>query len=205
MPWAADTIADSLNVLSAESQPTFRRNISPSSSGSNKPSRLCHLLSPWYHSRLILWPWRWRRYVPPKRRLTFSELHGVISQKPLQHICTIYCNEIITPLRNEFLETDLASELELEVKAHKTHTILKKSSVIWDITPWSPLKVNRRFGRTCSLYLQGRISSSCYLLHAGFLFGLIFDTEDGGDIFLRNVGCLSTNYTALYLRWETSS
>jgi hypothetical protein len=26
-------------------------------------------------------PWRWRRYVPPKRRLTLNRLHGVISQK----------------------------------------------------------------------------------------------------------------------------
>jgi hypothetical protein len=26
-----------------------------------------------------------------------------------------------------------------------------KCSVFWDVTPYSPLKVNRRFGRTCSL------------------------------------------------------
>jgi hypothetical protein len=35
-------------------------------------------------SRLI-WPilrrWRWRLYVPPKRRLSLKGLHGVISQK----------------------------------------------------------------------------------------------------------------------------
>jgi hypothetical protein len=31
-------------------------------------------------ARLIR-PWRWRRYVPPKRQLTFNGLHGVISQK----------------------------------------------------------------------------------------------------------------------------
>jgi hypothetical protein len=30
-------------------------------------------------SRIIL-PWRWRQYVPPKRRLT-QDLHGAISQK----------------------------------------------------------------------------------------------------------------------------
>jgi hypothetical protein len=30
---------------------------------------------------LILRPWRWRWHVPPKRRLTFNGLHGVISQK----------------------------------------------------------------------------------------------------------------------------
>jgi hypothetical protein len=30
---------------------------------------------------LFFWPCRWRRYVPPKCRLTFNGLHGVISQK----------------------------------------------------------------------------------------------------------------------------
>jgi hypothetical protein len=41
----------------------------------------CHLLSSWFLARLILRPWRWRRYVPPKRRLTLNVLQGVISQK----------------------------------------------------------------------------------------------------------------------------
>jgi hypothetical protein len=27
------------------------------------------------------WSWRWRRYIPPNHRFTFSGLHGVISQK----------------------------------------------------------------------------------------------------------------------------
>jgi hypothetical protein len=31
-----------------------------------------------------------------------------------------------------------------------------KRSVFWDITPCSSLKGNRRFGRTCRLYLWGR-------------------------------------------------
>jgi hypothetical protein len=30
---------------------------------------------------LFFRPWRWRRYVPPKHRLTLNGLHGVISQK----------------------------------------------------------------------------------------------------------------------------
>jgi hypothetical protein len=38
-------------------------------------------------------------------------------------------------------------------------------------------------------YDAGRVLfSACYLLHAGFLFGLFFDPEDEGDMFLRNVG-----------------
>jgi hypothetical protein len=42
--------------------------------------------------------------------------------------------------------------------------------------------------------------SACSLLHGGFFFGLFFNTEDGGDMLLRNVGLFSTDYTALYSR-----
>jgi hypothetical protein len=35
---------------------------------------------------------------------------------------------------------------------------------------------------------------------AGFLLGLSFDPEDGGDMFLCNIGLFSTDYTALYPR-----
>jgi hypothetical protein len=40
--------------------------------------------------------------------------------------------------------------------------------------------------------------ATCF--HAGFLLGLFFDHNNEGDIFLRNVGWLSTDYTALYPR-----
>jgi hypothetical protein len=40
-----------------------------------------HLLSRLFLSWFFLRPWRWRRYIPPKRRLTFIGLHDVISQK----------------------------------------------------------------------------------------------------------------------------
>jgi hypothetical protein len=35
-------------------------------------------------------------------------------------------------------------------------------------------------------------------LHAGFLLGLYFDSEEGGDMLFRNVSRFSTDYTALY-------
>jgi hypothetical protein len=41
-------------------------------------SKLCFA---WFLVRLILRPWRWRWYIPPKRWLTFNNLHGIISQK----------------------------------------------------------------------------------------------------------------------------
>jgi hypothetical protein len=37
---------------------------------------------------LFFLPWRWRRYVPPKRRLTLNGLHGVIFQKKALFIVT---------------------------------------------------------------------------------------------------------------------
>jgi hypothetical protein len=45
-------------------------------------------LSRWYFGRLILRPWRWRRHVPPKRRLTFNGLHGAVSLKSVLFIIT---------------------------------------------------------------------------------------------------------------------
>jgi hypothetical protein len=35
-------------------------------------------------------------------------------------------------------------------------------------------------------------------VHAGFLLGLFFDPEDGSDMFLRNVGWLSTDCKAFF-------
>jgi hypothetical protein len=43
---------------------------------------LCLLpASRWFLVWFIFWSWRWRRHVSPKRRVTFSGVHGVISQK----------------------------------------------------------------------------------------------------------------------------
>jgi hypothetical protein len=41
-----------------------------------------HLLTCWNFLR----PWRWRRYIPPKRRLHLNTLHGVTSQKMILFI-----------------------------------------------------------------------------------------------------------------------
>jgi hypothetical protein len=58
--------------------------------------------------------------------------------------------------------------------------VVMKITVFWDITPCSPLKFNRRFGRTYHLHLQGRkISQQETSVKAGDLF---FDPEDGGDV-----------------------
>jgi hypothetical protein len=59
--------------------------------------------------------------------------------------------------------------------------LLMKSCVFWNITPCSPLKVNRRFGGTRRYHLQG------------FLLGLFYKPEIGGD------------YTTLHSRRHNSS
>jgi hypothetical protein len=46
------------------------------------------------------------------------------------------------------------------------------------------------------------IRSPFYQLLAGFLLGVVFDTEDGGGTFLRNIGGSIPNYTTLHPgRW----
>jgi hypothetical protein len=59
--------------------------------------------------------------------------------------------------------------------------VVMKSPIFWDITPCSPLKVNRRFGGTCRLNFQGRRIDKARFLHEA---GLFFDPENEGDILL---------------------
>jgi hypothetical protein len=62
-----------------------------------------------------------------------------------------------------------------------------KSSIFWDVTPYHQFKINRSFGETCYLHLQGR-RANFYPLYGGALLGLFFDPGDEDEIFLRNVG-----------------
>jgi hypothetical protein len=63
--------------------------------------------------------------------------------------------------------------------------VVMKSTIFWDITSCSPLSVNRRFGETYRLRLQGLLAN-CF--HAGFLLSLFFELEGVGEMLLRNVG-----------------
>jgi hypothetical protein len=62
-----------------------------------------------------------------------------------------------------------------------------KSSIFEDMTPCSPLKINRCFGARNQREAGSKLSSAYYLLHAGFLLGLFFDPEDEVGMFLRKV------------------
>jgi hypothetical protein len=83
-----------------------------------------------------------------------------------------------------------------------------KSFVLWDITHFSPLKVNRPTRGKFRLHFQSRRKSQAIKQHkAGdkllwFLVGVIFGPKNGDDIFLRNVGS-RTYYTVLHCRrWK---
>jgi hypothetical protein len=73
--------------------------------------------------------------------------------------------------------------------------VVMKSSTFCDISLCSPLKANRPSEGTC----QG------WKLQVGFLLGLFFDHEYGSNMFLRNIGGISTDYTASYPRRQNSS
>jgi hypothetical protein len=65
--------------------------------------------------------------------------------------------------------------------------------MVWDMAPYSQLKTNLCFGGKIRFNLQGRRVSQARNQHAdgskqGLLLGLLFNLEDGGNIFPRNVG-----------------
>jgi hypothetical protein len=79
--------------------------------------------------------------------------------------------------------------------------VVMKSINFWNMTPCSPLSFNRRFGGTYRLHLQGRRNRFSKPASWTYFFG----PEDGGDMFLRNVGWNSTDCTESYSRrWYSS-
>jgi hypothetical protein len=75
--------------------------------------------------------------------------------------------------------------------------VIMNSLDFWDMTPCSLLKYNRCFGGTCRLHFQGRRIRQA--INQSESWG-----QTGDYIFLRNVGWLPTDYTALYSRTRSS-
>jgi hypothetical protein len=78
------------------------------------------------------------------------------------------------------------------------------SFIVWDVKCNISMKVNWLFDGT---YLR----IACWVLHAAFLFALLFSTKEG-DVLPRNVGWLLPYLKALYLKlagyrfsWYTAS
>jgi hypothetical protein len=78
-------------------------------------------------ARHMFRPWRWRRYVPPKHRLTLNGLHGVISQKMLLFITTAVRTSNPTSFKWSTYSISLfISGMYLCVSFVRVHTGLRK-------------------------------------------------------------------------------
>jgi hypothetical protein len=84
----------------------------------------------------------------------------------------------------------------LSVKIWILHVYIEHNCpLFWDITPCSPLKVNRHLGGTYRLHLrclvisqarnklQAVIERLCFLVQSGFLLDLLLYPKYGGDMF----------------------
>jgi hypothetical protein len=74
--------------------------------------------------------------------------------------------------------------------------VVIKNIIFWDITPCSSKTTDVSEEHIASIF-SPKIGQQETSVKAECLF---FDPEDGGGMFLRNVGWLSADYTALYLR-----
>jgi hypothetical protein len=101
-------------------------------------------LSPFFLHLLLLLPLFWlqsvkfRHNTNQNKQSNWLHYHKVLSY--------LFCNLNI-PLTEKF-----------EVLT----AVVMKSTIFWDITPCSPLKVGRHFGETYCLHLQSRISWAKY-------------------------------------------
>jgi hypothetical protein len=123
-----------------------------------------------------------------ERQATSCQLHGATQGKTSSLSVKLYCQ----------------GTWEFEVLT----AVVMKSTIIWDITPCSPLRVNRRLGGAYRLHLQGRrINRARNHRESSWQAdrGLFFDLEDVGHMLLRNVGWHLTDYTTLYPRRYSST
>jgi hypothetical protein len=76
--------------------------------------------------------------------------------------------------------------------------VIMKNAVFWYVASCRSCEMNRRFEGTYRLHLQG--TCSLWFLARGFFY-----PEDGGDMFLRNVGSFHRIYMAPHPRSRHSS
>jgi hypothetical protein len=90
----------------------------------------CHLPSRWFLIWLIFRPWRWRRYVPSKRRLTLNGLHGVLEDSTL-HNPAVRTSSYTKSLMHPQLTYTSRIVLELISKVQNvTHIICTQTGLI---------------------------------------------------------------------------
>jgi hypothetical protein len=85
----------------------------------------------------------------------------------------------------------------IQVLCAKIEDIVLSSGISHHVVQWKLTNVSEEY--VPSIF-RNQHEADCFLLHAGFLLGLLLDHYDGGDMLLRNVGWLSTRYMAIYPR-----
>jgi hypothetical protein len=162
-------------VVVTQSVPTQLKNTSPCASdfasGTSVPHRPAE-----QRSRNCHW---WRGFCEVTLPLVPTQEHKRHSFLALlSRLALVSCASAVS-----------AEQLSQCVGFEDLTAVVMNRSVFWDITPYSRLKAIPRFRGTCRLH---------HLLHVGFLLGLFFDPEYGGDRFFR--GWLSADYTTLWPR-----
>jgi hypothetical protein len=87
--------------------------------------------------------------------------------------------------------------------------VVINGSMFWNKTRCGPLKVNRHFGGTCRLHLQGwgvsQVTSFASRgFHSDLLLGVFFNLENGCGMFLPNIGWLSMDLQGVISQKNTS-
>jgi hypothetical protein len=125
----------------------------------------CHLLSRWFLARLILRPWKWRRYAPPKHRLAFNGLHCVISQKialfnnQARPQITYFGRMLRYTPKSEQIENDISKLRQTRLPFWITWNrpiqfqFVLKTTIFRDMMPCSSEEVPSRFGGTYCLHI----------------------------------------------------
>jgi hypothetical protein len=147
--------------------------------------------SRWFLAWLILRPSEWRRYVPLKRRLTFSGLHGVISRLiRLQLFCYRHVNlinrgsssNVILNLNSQGSSSAMAVGNSPQIQNYWSASLVSFSGGTWVSIDWSksdrsliPTNLRDNVGVTSELKnFMFRISYTiCLRMHEYYLLFLL--------------------------------
>jgi hypothetical protein len=95
------------------------------------------------------------------------------------------------------VEEEIACRSEVNYVGFKVLTaVVMKNYIFWNITPCSPVKVNRRLRAACPSSSGSKsVPSKKAAWH--FLLGLLFDPEDGSNMFLRLSPVCTASYSEI--------
>jgi hypothetical protein len=132
-----------------------------------------------------------------------------------------FINDLLTSVQNLSMfveETHFLSVLLMYSSPKIAENIMIWCEELWflDIPPYGPVKLNWRFRGIYRLHLYVQQVSQArdwfwsrqqtdLLLLVGFFLGLVFKSEYGSPLFLRNIAWLSLDYAAMSPRKQKYS